>query len=31
MRLIETWYLYEDAREREELQTWCRGHDLSLD
>jgi hypothetical protein len=29
--LIETWYLYEDAREREELQNWCREHDLSLD
>lgn len=29
--LVETWYLYEDAREREELQTWCREHDLSLD
>jgi hypothetical protein len=29
--LIETWYLYEDAREREELQTWCREHDLGLD
>ena len=31
MGLIETWYLYEDAREREELQNWCREHDLSLD
>lgn len=29
--LIETWYLYEDAREREELQNWCREHDLGLD
>ena len=29
--LIESWYLYEDAREREELQNWCREHDLSLD
>lgn len=31
MGLLETWYLYEDAREREELQTWCREHDLGLD
>lgn len=31
MGLIETWYLYEDAREREALQNWCREHDLSLD
>ena len=31
MGLIESWYLYEDAREREELQNWYREHDLSLD
>lgn len=31
MGLIESWYLYEDAREREALQEWCREHDLSLD
>lgn len=29
--LLEEWYLYEDAREREELQAWCRENDLSLD